>query len=451
MNYERYFSENKDQHLSELMEILSIPSISALSDYRPDMFRAANWLANQLIHAGMEHVEIHLTDGFPIVTAHYLHAPGKPTVLVYGHYDVQPVDPLPLWTSPPFKPEIRDGKLYARGATDDKGQLFLHIKAVEAILKQEGTLPINIKFCIEGEEELTSPNLPSFLEENQRMLAADVLLISDMAMLEKGRPSITVGLRGVCSLEVSVRTANSDLHSGLFGGGVPNALNALVTLLASLHDKAGKVTVEGFYEGVPEITPSMRAEVVEMNHDEEAVRKSLGLDALYGEEGYSFIERVGVRPTLDFNGVYGGFQGEGLKTVIPREAHAKISCRLVGEQDPQDIINKITRHLEVTIQSGAKLFVKSGFQVPAFSLDPRNAFLQLAADAYEEVYGIRPLYTRDGGTIPVVEMFSRVFQAPVVLMGFGLPDEKLHAPNEHFNLENFDKGLLTITSFLKRL
>ncbi|CAM3024781.1 dipeptidase [Paenibacillus sediminis] len=451
MSYETYFQNLREQHLDELKELLSIPSISALSEHKGDVNKAAEWIANLLKKAGLENVEVHQTNGHPIITADHLHAPGKPTILVYGHYDVQPVDPLHLWTTPPFEPDIRDGKLYARGATDDKGQLFLHIKAVEAILKQEGKLPVNIKFCIEGEEEISSPNLPPFLDANRDKLAADAVLISDTALLEPGKPAISTGLRGLCSLEVSINTANTDLHSGTFGGGVPNALHALVDLLASLHDKDGRVAVEGFYEGVPQLSPMMREEFAKQKFDEKKLAESLELDTLYGEAGYSFVERTGARPTLELNGVWGGFQGEGTKTVIPKEAHAKITCRLVGDQDPEDILAKINRHLRKYVQPGAKLTIIDGEKARAFNIDPSERVLQVAADAYEQVYGTRALFTKDGGSIPIVETFSRVLEAPVVMMGFGLPDENLHAPNEHFNLENFDKGLLTIVEFLKRV
>ncbi|NIK77167.1 acetylornithine deacetylase/succinyl-diaminopimelate desuccinylase-like protein [Paenibacillus castaneae] len=451
MNYETYFQNMREQHLDELKQFLTIPSISALSNHKNDMNEAAQWVAAKLEKAGLENVEIHPTDGHPIIYAEHIHAPGKPTVLIYGHYDVQPVDPLHLWETPPFEPSIRDGKLYARGATDDKGQMFLHVKAVEALLSQEKALPVNVKFCIEGEEEISSPNLPAFMKNNGDKLATDVVLISDTSLLAKGKPAISTGLRGLCSLEVTITTANTDLHSGTFGGGVPNALHALISLLNSLHDDKGRVAVDGFYEGVPELSAVMREEFKKQNHNDEELRKNLGLDALYGEEGYSFVERTGARPTLELNGVYGGFQGEGTKTVIPKEAHAKITCRLVGDQDPSNVLDKIAAHLESHVQSGSRLIIKRGEKARAFNMDPSNPMLQKAADAYEKVYGTRALFTKDGGSIPIVETFSRVLGAPVVMMGFGLPDENLHAPNEHFNLENFDKGLLTIVEFLKQL
>jgi acetylornithine deacetylase/succinyl-diaminopimelate desuccinylase-like protein len=451
MNYQSYFENLKEQHLDELKQFLSIPSISALSEHKKDINEAAQWLASQLEKAGLEGVEIHPTNGHPIIYAEHIHAPGKPTVLIYGHYDVQPVDPLHLWDTPPFEPNIRDGKLYARGATDDKGQIYMHVKAIEAILSQEKELPVNIKLCIEGEEEIVSPNMSAFMNTNQQKLAADVVLISDTSLLEKGKPAISTGLRGFCSLEVSVHTANTDLHSGTYGGGVPNALHALVSLLASLHDDQGRVAVDGFYEGVPELSSTMREEFAKQHFNEAKIRESLNLDTLYGEEGYSFVERVGARPTLELNGVYGGFQGEGTKTIIPKEARAKITCRLVGDQDPQATLDRISAHLQVNVQPGAKLQITQLEKGRAFNMDPDQPMLQKAADAYERVYGTRALFTKDGGSIPIVETFSRVLSAPVVMMGFGLPDENLHAPNEHFNLENFDKGLLTIVEFLKNI
>lgn len=451
MSYTAYFESRREEHLNELSEWLRIPSISALSAHKPDIQAAAEWLSKTLNRAGLEHVTIHPTGGHPVVYADYLHAPGKPTLLVYGHYDVQPVDPLNLWTTPPFEPNIRDGKLYARGATDDKGQVFLHIKALEAVLKTEGTLPVNVKLCIEGEEEIGSVHLTDFLEANKELLAADAVLVSDTSLLERGRPAICTGLRGLCSLEVDVTTAATDLHSGSYGGAVPNALHALVSLLTSLHDDKGRVAVAGFYEGVPELSPMMREEFAKQGLDEEKIRESLGLSALYGEEGYTFVERVGARPTLELNGVYGGFQGEGSKTVIPKEAHAKITCRLVGDQNPQKVLDAIEAHLKAHIQPGAQVHVRQMEKAFAFNIDPSNEFLQLAADAYGKVYGTRALFTKDGGSIPIMESFSRILQAPVVLMGFGLDDENLHAPDEHFNLENFDKGLLTIVEYLKSL
>lgn len=313
MKEQAYFEQNRDKHLAELNEWLSIPSISAISEHKEDIQRAAQWAADALTRAGMENVEIIQTAGHPIVYADHLHAPGKPTALIYGHYDVQPVDPLHLWETPPFEPTVRDGKLYARGATDDKGQIFIHIKAVEALLAENKELPINVKFCIEGEEEISSPNLPIYLNDHTDKLRADMVLISDTSLLEKGKPAISTGLRGLCSMHVDLFTANTDLHSGSFGGGVPNALHALVSLLASLHDEQGRVSVDGFYDGVLPLSPEMREEFTKQGFNEEQLRQDLGLEHLYGEEGYSFVERVGARPTLELNGVWGGFRAKAPK------------------------------------------------------------------------------------------------------------------------------------------
>lgn len=450
MTFSAYFAERRGDQLQELKKWLSIPSISALSAHKPDMLRAAAWLSDTLIRAGLENVSVRETAGHPVVYADYIRDPAKPTVLVYGHYDVQPVDPLALWTTPPFEPDIRDGKLYARGATDDKGQLFLHVKAVEAYLSQGLELPVNIKFCVEGEEEIGSPHLPAFLERNRELLAADCILISDTHLLERGRPAISTGLRGLCSLEATVTTANTDLHSGSYGGGVPNALHAIAAVLASLHDERGGVAVDGFYDDVPELSAEMRAEFAKLGFDEEKLKAELGLISLTGEEGYSFVERIGARPTVEVNGLYGGFQGEGTKTVIPREATAKLTCRLVGRQNPQDILDKVERHLHAHLPTGATIEVRQMERGFPFTIEPSTPVLQKAADAYEAVYGQRPVFTKDGGSIPIVAAFSQQLAVPVVLMGFGLPNENLHAPNEHFHLENFDKGLLTITEFLRR-
>lgn len=450
MSYKAYFEQHREQHLNELKELISIPSISALSTHKGDVDRAAQWIADHLKKAGLEHVQVHQTKGHPIVTADHIHAPGKPTILVYGHYDVQPVDPLHLWETPPFEPTIRDNKLYARGATDDKGQFFLHIKAIEAILKQEQALPVNIKLCIEGEEEISSGNLYPFLEQNQNLLSCDAVVISDTEFLGKDKPAISTGLRGLCSLDIALKTANTDLHSGTYGGGVPNALHALVTLLNSLHADNGRVAVEGFYEDVPPLSEELRVELAKKGFDEEQLKQTLQLDALFGEEGFTYVERTGARPTLEINGMYGGFQGEGTKTVIPCEAHAKITCRLVGQQNPQDILDKIERHIRDNTPVGAQVSIVQREKGNPFTIDPSIPVLQQAADAYEHVYGVRPVFTKDGGSIPIVEAFSRELSAPVVLMGFGMPGENLHAPNEHFHLDNFDKGMLTIVDFLKR-
>ncbi len=440
---------HKEAFLYELEEFLKIPSISAVEAHKDDVKKGAEWVAGALENIGMEHVEIIETDGHPIVYGDWLHAEGRPTVLVYGHYDVQPPEPLELWETPPFEPVIRDGKIFARGATDDKGQLFLHIKALELLKKEHGTFPLNVKFCIEGEEEIASPSLGPFIDTNADKLAADAVLVSDTSFIEKGQPAICTSLRGALAMEVEVETANSDLHSGAYGGAVPNAVHVLVRLLDSLHKADGKIAVKGFYEGVPEPTEQLRKEVAEIPFDEEQMKQELGLDALFGESGFTFHEQTGIRPTLEINGVTGGYQGEGIKTIIPKEASAKISCRLVGKQDPQRVYQLIEEHLEEHKPAGAKVSTKQFIQAKPVALDSQNPMIQKAADAYEKVYGVRPLFPKEGGSIPIVEVFARVLDAPVVLMGFGLPTENLHAPNEHFHIDNFEKGIETICEYLQ--
>lgn len=450
-NFTTYFSEHREAHLEELKQFLRIPSVSTLSKHKPDMERAAQWTADALIKAGMENVEIIPTKGHSLVYGDWLHAPGKPTALIYGHYDVQPVDPLNLWTTPPFEPDIRDDKLYARGATDDKGQFFMHIKAVEAWMKLTESLPVNVKFCIEGEEELGSPHLPDFLDAHTEKLKADVVVISDSPMLAKGKPAIYYGLRGLCALQIDVKGAKSDLHSGGYGGAVPNSIHALVEILATMHDQDGRVAVEGFYDKVTSLTPEERKAFSQLPYDETKLLQNLELSALYGEKGYTYLERIGARPTLEINGIYGGFQGEGTKTVIPAEAHAKITCRLVGKQDPEEIWDLIEKHIERHTLPGIKVTVSRQDKGNPFVMPFDHPVIQAAANAYENSCGAAPYYARSGGSIPIAEALHRLLEAPVVLMGFGLPDENLHAPNEHFNLENFDKGLLTICQYWNEL
>ncbi|PWI58303.1 dipeptidase [Sulfoacidibacillus thermotolerans] len=448
---EQHFIKERIHHLEQLSALLRIPSISALSTHKSDMVQAANWIAESLREAGLEHVKVMPTKGNPVVYADFLHAKDKPTVLIYGHYDVQPVDPVELWENDPFDPTIREGKIYARGASDDKGQVFMHIKALEAILKTKKELSVNVKFCIEGEEEIGSPHLPEFVSEYKDLLSADVLLISDTTMLGPNAPAICYGLRGLCALQIDVQAAKSDLHSGLYGGAVPNALHALVELLAGLHTKDGKVAVAGFYDDVEPLTTEEREALAALPHDDETYRKQLGLSALFGEPGYSTVERFMARPTLEINGVYGGFQGEGTKTVIPAQAHAKITCRLVNHQDPQHILDLIEEHVRTHTPEGVTIQVTRFDTGRPFVTRFDAPAIQSAAVAYEAGYGVKPYYMRMGGSIPIVEVFDRILHVPIVLMGFGLPDENFHAPNEHFSLENFDKGLRTLTYYYEHL
>ena len=449
--YEEYLREHRDQHLDEMKAFLRIPSVSALSEHKADIARAAEWLVDSLKKAGLENAKVMPTAGNPIVYADWLHADSDKTVLVYGHYDVQPVDPLHLWQTPPFEPDIRDNKMYARGASDDKGQVFMHIKAVEALLQTEGKLPVNIKFCIEGEEEVGSPALEPFVVENKELLAADVLVISDTPMLERGKPAICYGLRGLCAMQVDVYGASGDLHSGIYGGGVANPLHAISSILASLHDANGRVAVDGFYTKVVPLTDEEREAYRELHYDEEAVKKELNVSELYGEAGYSFLERTWARPTLEINGMYGGFQGEGTKTVLPAEAHAKLSCRLVADQDPDEILDAVESHIHAHTPPGVRVTVTRTDKGRPFQMPYDHPVIQAAMNAYEQAYKVKPVLTRIGGSIPIVEGFGRLLDVPVVLMGFGLPGENFHAPNEHFHLENFDKGLLTICAYLNEL
>ncbi|WML42364.1 dipeptidase [Neobacillus sp. OS1-2] len=445
-------STNHHENVEELKELLRIPSVSSLSEHKEDIQRAASWIADKLTNIGMEHVEIVQTKGHPIIYADWLHQENAPTVLVYGHYDVQPVDPVHLWETPPFEPTIRDEKIFARGATDDKGQTFLHIKAVETLLKVEGKLPVNVKFCIEGEEEIGSPNLPPYLSANKEKLSCDVVVISDSDMWDRGVPAITYSLRGLCALEFTLKTANSDLHSGMFGGGVQNANHLLVQLLSTLHDANGKVNVDHFYDDVVDLTEFEKEQIKALGFNEEKLKQSLGLTELTGgENNYPYPEKISSRPTLEINGLWGGFQGEGTKTVIPNEAHGKITCRLVHNQNPEKIQQLVKKHLEEHAPKGSTINVTLGDTGNPFLTPIDSPMIQKAAEAYQNIYGKTPVYKREGGSIPIVSDFNHSLNVPVVLMGFGLPDENLHAPNEHFNLENFDKGILTICSFLELL
>jgi len=451
MNLKSYFAKHRSEHLMQLQEFLSIPSISALSEHKPDIQEAAQWLADELKLLGIERVALLPTKGNPVVYGEWLHAPGKPTVLIYGHYDVQPVDPLHLWESPPFEPSIREEKIYARGATDDKGQVFMHLKAIEAFMRNEGKLPVNVKFCFEGEEEIGSPNLDDFVEQHKELLAADMLVISDTTMLGKGKPAICYGLRGLCGLQINLKGPKGDLHSGLYGGAVQNPIHALAELLASMHDETGKVTVNGFYDQVVPLSKEERDAFSDLGQTDEDLQKELGVPTLFGEQGYTALERSWARPTLEVNGIWGGFQGEGTKTIIPSEAYAKITCRLVPDQEPEQILDLIEKHVHSHLPAGVTAKVIRFDKGKPFVTPFDDEAIQAAARAYEQAYGVAPAFTRMGGSIPIVETFGRLLDLPVVMMGFGLPEENFHAPNEHFHLENFDTGLLTISYFLQEI
>lgn len=445
---DQYFKTHREAHLEELKAFLRIPSISSLSEHREDIRNGAEWLKGAMLKAGLENAEIFETEGHPVVYADWLHAEGKPTVLVYGHYDVQPVDPLHLWETSPFDPHVRDNKLFARGASDDKGQVFMHVKAVEALLQLNGELPVNIKFIIEGEEEIGSPNLPLYVEQNKEQLAADLIVISDTGMQGPGRPAVCYGLRGLAGVQIDVKGPKGDLHSGLYGGAVQNPLHAIVEILESFRDKEGVIQVEGFYEDVLPVSDKERAEFAALQFDLDNEKKEIGISEDFGETGYSFVERTWIRPTLEVNGITGGFSGEGIKTVLPAEASAKITCRLVPDQDPDDIVVKLRAHVEAHKPAGVTVEITDFDKGKPFLTPYDHPAIQAAGRSYERVYNVPTAFTRMGGSIPIVAAFDEMLGLPVVLMGFGLASENFHAPNEHFHLENFDKGLRVISDYL---
>ncbi|HVM44359.1 MAG TPA: dipeptidase [Candidatus Thermoplasmatota archaeon] len=448
-----YAKAHEERHLRELFELLRIPSVSAQpAKHGKDVERAAEFVAAALRDAGVENVRLVPTGGNPLVYGDWLHAPpGAPTVLCYGHYDVQPPEPLELWESPPFEPTVRDGKIFARGATDDKGQMYTHIKAVEAHLKGMGSLPVNVKFLIEGEEEVGSKNLDPAVRAMRKELACDVVLVSDTAMKSEKQPAITYSLRGLVYFQVDVTGAKGDLHSGTYGGAAANPAEAIVQMLAAMKDpRTGKVRIPGFYKGV-KITRAERAALAKSGFKDAEYRKALGMKALWGEKGFTAAERTSVRPTFEVNGIYGGYQGDGAKTVIPSHAHAKVSMRLVEGQDPKRIAKAFEAHLRKHALPGVEVKVTQlsagmGAKTP---LD--SAAMQAAAKAVRATFGKAPLFLAEGGSIPVVATFQRVLGADTVLMGFGLHDENLHAPNEHFRVANFHRGIQATARFLNEL
>jgi acetylornithine deacetylase/succinyl-diaminopimelate desuccinylase-like protein len=440
-NWERYLSDRRETSLAELTELLRIPSMSSLPDHFADVEAAAEWCAGRLRAAGMEHVEVMPTGGHPVVYGDWLHAEGKPTILVYGHFDVQPADPLELWTSPPFEPEVRERRLYARGASDMKGNLLISVLAVESWLKSEGSLPVNVKFLLEGQEEIGSPQLPVFVAQNKDRLAVDLVLSGDGMQWSETEPCILVGLRGGCALQINVRGAATDLHSGMFGGAVPNAIHALARILDSMRGPDGKILVEGFYDDVAPLSEGDRAQIDAVPFNEEAYKRSLDLPDLFGEPGYTTMQRVWARPTLEINGIWGGFSGEGVKTVTPNEAHAKITCRLVPAQQPGDIVEHIARHVERVAPASVRVSVdRQPFAAQPYYIPPDYWANKVAASVLAEVYGREPYYVRVGGSIPVCQVFLSTLGAYTVGFGFGQGDEQFHAPNEFLRLDAFERG-----------
>ena len=446
-NVVEYINSNREKYVEELKDFLKIPSISTLAENKKDMLTAAEFVVNKLREAGMENVKIIETKGHPLVYADWLHAPGKPTVLVYGHYDVQPVDPINLWDSPPFEPVIKDGNIYARGATDDKGQMYMHIKSVEAYFKTLGKLPLNVKFIIEGEEEIGSGNLEEFVNKNQDILKCDAVLVSDTSLYGPGIPTLTYGLRGLCYMEVTLTGPNRDLHSGTFGGGVDNPINVLAELISKLLDSNGKIKIPGFYDDVVKLTKKERDNFKRLPFSEKQYAKTLGVKELKGEKGYSTLERVWARPTLDCNGIFGGFTGEGAKTVLPSKATAKISMRLVPNQDPKKIGKLFTSYIKKIAPKTVRIKITDlhGAYPIATSLDDKATIA--AADAIAKVFGKKTVFMREGGSIPIVVTFAKKLKAAPVLMGLGLNTENLHSPNEHFNLNHFQLGILSSAYF----
>lgn len=450
----QYIEENKERFLEELMDLLRIPSISADSAYEGDVLKTADAVADSLKTAGVENVEVCSTPGFPVVYGDKIIDPALPTILVYGHYDVQPPDPMDLWESGPFEPVVKptsihpDGAIFARGACDDKGQMYMHVKAFE-VMNNTDSLACNVKFMIEGEEEIGSENLAWFVERNREKLSCDVILISDTGILGNDNPSITTGLRGLSYVEVKVTGPNRDLHSGLYGGAVANPINILTKMIASLHDEDNHITIPGFYENVEVLSTEERAEMAKAPFDLDKYKKALDLGDVWGEKGYSTMERNSIRPTLDVNGIWGGYTGEGAKTVIASEAFAKISMRLVPGQDPDKITQLFTDHFKSIAPSAVKVEVTPHHGGDPYVSPTDNPGYQAASKAMETSFGKKPIPVRSGGSIPIVALFERELEVKSILMGFGLDSDAIHSPNEHYGLFNYYKGIETIPIFHK--
>lgn len=444
----QHLEANKERYLNELLELLRIPSVSADSKFKGDVRKAAEFIREKFVAAGAENVELVETPGHPIVYAEKILDPKLPTVLVYGHYDVQPADPYELWDSPPFEPVIKNDRIYARGACDDKGQMYMHIKAFESLVSTQ-SLACNAKFMIEGEEEVGSSHLETFVKENREKLAADVILISDTSILSNETPSITVGLRGLSYLEVEVTGPNRDLHSGVYGGAVANPINILCEMINSLQDENGHITIPGFYDKVEELSDEERAEMAKAPFDLEAYKKDLNIAAEKGEKGFSTIERTGIRPSLDVNGIWGGYIGEGAKTVLPSKAYAKISMRLVPNQHSDEITELFTNHFKSIAPDAVKVKVTPhhGGEPAVISTD--SPAYKAASQAFEAAWGKTPIPTREGGSIPIVALFQKELKLDPVLMGFGLDSDAIHSPNESYGLFNFYKGIETISYFYR--
>jgi acetylornithine deacetylase/succinyl-diaminopimelate desuccinylase-like protein len=448
MHVNEYIEKNKDRFLEELFGLLRIPSISSLAKHKPDMRRAAEYWKKTILEAGADKADVFETDGNPVTYGEKIIDPSLPTVLVYGHMDVMPVDPLDLWDTDPFEPVIKDGKIWCRGADDDKGQGFMHAKAFEYMVKTN-QLPCNVKFMIEGEEEIGSPNLSKFCEENKEMLKADIILVSDTSMIAQDIPSITTGLRGLAYLQIEVTGPNRDLHSGLFGGAVANPINVLTNMIASLQDENKRITIPGFYDDVIEVSKEERALMALAPFDEEEYKKAIQVKSLSGEKGYSPSEHTGIRPSFDVCGIWGGYTGEGAKTVLPSKAYAKLSSRLVPNQDHRKIADMIKSHLESIAPDYVRVKVENLHGGPAY-VSPTDLLAYKAADkAYTEAFNKKPVPVRSGGSIPIISAFEQILGVKSILMGFGLESDAIHSPNENYPVWNFYKGIETISYFYK--
>ena len=443
-----YQQKNKDRFLNELLELLRIPSVSARSEHKPDMVKCAEAVKQRLLEAGADKAEVFKTAGHPIVYGEKIVDPKKPTVLVYGHYDGQPPDPLNLWNSPPFEPVIKDGKIFARGSCDDKGQFYMHVKALETMV-QTNSLVTNIKFCIEGEEEVGSSNLGDFVKSHKDLLKADVILISDTAMLSLENPSIDIGVRGLSYIEVEVTGPNRDLHSGVYGGAVANPITILAKMIASLHDENNHITIPGFYDDVLVAAPEERKKMAAAPYDEKEYKEDLGVKELWGEKGFTTNERTGIRPTIELNGIWGGYIGEGSKTVLPSKAFAKISARLVPNQNSDKMTEILINHLKKIAPPNVTVEAKPHHGGEPYMTPIDSKAYKAAAAAIKDTFGKEPIPVRGGGSIPICALFEKELGIKIVFMGFGLDSDNLHSPNEKFNLDNYYKGIETIPYFHK--
>lgn len=452
-NWENYLKNHRDRFIEELLEFLRIPSVSGLSVHKRDVMTAAEWVENRMTAAGIESVRIMPTEGHPVVFGEWLHAAGKPTALIYGHFDTMPGEPFDLWNNPPFEPTVKDGRIYARGATDDKGNMLIPILVVESMLKTNGLLPVNLKFLFEGQEEIGSPQLSDFILANKNMLACDIVLGADGGQWDEDQPALILGTKGLAEIEIDVQGPDHDLHSGVYGGTIANPIHALARILDSMHDEDGRVTIDGFYDKVCPLTKVEREQMKRIPFDETEYLNQTGAKNLFGEIGFSTYERSGARPTLEVNGIIGGFNGEGIKTILPSSAHAKISCRLVPDQHPAEIADLVLAHVKKAVPDGVKVEVYKGdgggaypYLVPA-----THPGMAIAASVLEDVYNKKPYHIREGGTIPVNALFLELLDAYTIVFSFGLDDEQQHSPNEFFRLSSFDLGQKAYGMLLNRL